>query len=204
MAQAIPTKGNLMAQKRSLTLAYMGFDLMDRKRNILIREIMGLIDYATELQGQIDAVFSEAYRSLQSANITLGICFEVAKGIPLDDSVSIRTRSIMGVEIPLIPDGGEDIPKMTYGFHTTNSMLDDAYIKFHRVRQLTRKLAETETTIYRLAFAIKKTQKRANALQNIIIPNTQATVKFITDALEEKDREEFGRLKVIKEFTAKK
>ena len=59
-------------------------------------------------------------------------------------------------------------------------------------------LAEVEGSVYRLAVAIKKTQKRANALNNIMIPKFTATIKFITEALEEKEREEFSRLKVIK------
>ena len=60
-----------------------------------------------------------------------------------------------------------------------------------------------ETSIYRLAQAIKKAQKRANALENIVIPGLDETIRFITDALEEKEREEFARLKVIKRVTTK-
>ena len=74
MANLLPTKGNLIAAKRSRTMARTGYELMDRKRNILIRELMGMIDTAKELQGQIDAVFTEAYTALQAANIRLGIC----------------------------------------------------------------------------------------------------------------------------------
>ena len=72
------------------------------------------------------------------------------------------------------------------------------------MKDLTRQLAEVETSIYRLATAIKKTQKRANALQNIVIPSFDSTIRFITEALEEKEREEFVRLKVIKQFQNKK
>ena len=81
---------------------------------------------------------------------------------------------------------------------STNSMLDRAYERFNEVKRLTAELAEVENSVYRLADAIKKTQKRANALKNIMIPRFEETVKFITDALEEKEREEFSRLKVIK------
>ena len=86
----------------------------------------------------------------------------------------------------------------------TSSALDDCYLKFYRVKELTRRLAEVETSIYRLAQAIKKTQKRANALQNIVIPGFDETIRFITDALEEKEREEFVRLKVIKRASTKR
>ena len=78
-----------------------------------------------------------------------------------------------------------------------------ARIAFERVKELTANLATVETSAYRLAESIKKTQKRANALKNITIPSYQALVKDISNALEEKDREEFTRLKVIKRSTTK-
>lgn len=193
----VPTKGNLLARKRSLSLADMGYDLMDKKRNVLIREMMRLIDRAAEIQSQIDRTFSEAYHSLQVANISLGIIDRIAQGVPPDNTVEIHRHSIMGVEIPSIPPDNTP-PKIAYGLQETNSSLDDAFIKFHEVKKFTRELAGIETTIYRLANTIKRTQKRANALQNIIIPQFTGDIKFISDALEEKEREEFGRLKVIK------
>ena len=70
MPQTAPTKSNLNAAKRSRTLASTGYELMDRKRNILIRELMALIDDARELQDRIDATFSEAYASMRMAEIS--------------------------------------------------------------------------------------------------------------------------------------
>lgn len=197
MAAILPTKGNLMSAKRSRALASTGYELLDRKRNILIREMMGLMDTAKAVQDQIDVVFTEAYAALQKANISLGICDRIAESVAVDESLTIQYRSVMGVELPHIPDRSPP-PRPEYGFASTSSALDDAYIKFHRVKELTRQLAEVETSIYRLAESIRKTQKRANALQNIVIPNFDRTVRFISDALEEKEREEFVRLKVIK------
>ncbi len=204
MPAVIPTKGNLIAIKRSMALAKMGYDLMDRKRNILIREMMRLIDAAAEVQSEIDETFSEAYRALMRANITLGqvICTKMAQDVPIDNSVKMRVSSVMGVELPMLKCD-ERPPEIFYGFYETNSMFDTAFIKFEKVKRLTLKLAEIENSVYRLAHAIKKTQKRANALKNIIIPNFTHDIKYISDALEEKDREEFVRLKVIKTFTSK-
>ena len=85
-----------------------------------------------------------------------------------------------------------------YGMEYANSKLDYAYLCFHRVKVMTVTLVEVENSVYRLANAIRKTQRRANALKNIIIPNFEHTVTFISEALEEKEREEFSRLKVIK------
>ena len=191
-----------MSAKRSRTLAATGYELMDRKRNILIREMMALMDTAKEVQSQIDTVFAEAYAALQKANLRLGICDRIAEAVSVDDTLEIQYRSVMGVEIPHIP-GDVPPPRPEYGFVHTGSALDACYIKFHEVKKLVRQLAEVETSIYRLAEAIKKTQKRANALQNIVIPNFDTTIRFITEALEEKEREEFVRLKVIKRQTGR-
>ena len=200
MAAVLPTKGNLMAAKRSRALALTGYELMDRKRNILIREMMSLMDTAKAVQSQIDTVFAEAYQSLQRANIKLGICDRIAEAVDVDDTLNIQYRSVMGVELPHIPDNAPP-PRLEYGFASTSSALDECYIKFRQVKDLIRQLAEVETSSYRLAEAIKKSQKRANALKNIVIPGFDETIRFITDALEEKEREEFVRLKVIKRQT---
>ena len=105
----------------------------------------------------------------------------------------------MGFEIPILTmDESETYNYLHYGTRTTNSAVDKTFILFTKVKNLTVELAEIENSVYRLAVSIKKTQKRANALKNIMIPRFEETVKFISDALDEKDREEFSRLKVIK------
>ncbi|MFA5657856.1 MAG: V-type ATP synthase subunit D [Oscillospiraceae bacterium] len=205
--QIFPTKGNLLNTKKSLTLAVLGYDLLDRKRNILIREMMNLIDSAKSIRGSIENTYKEAYSALQMANITLGVISNIAESVPVEENIEISYRSIMGVELPQIKMM-EKPAEMCYGFSKTNSALDKAYICFHKVKKMTVVLAEVENSIYRLANAIKKTQSRANALKNIIIPRFEDAVKFITNSLEEKEREEFSRLKVIKasklKFKAKK
>lgn len=193
----IPTKGNLINLKKSLDLSRMGYNLLDRKRNILIREMMELLDSAEGIRGKIEDSYQAAYLALQNANITLGLCDDLAKAVPIEDGIAVTYRSVMGVEIPKVVLH-ESEPTIYYGFEGTNSQLDQAYIHFHEVKVLTAKLAEIENSVYRLANAIKKTQKRANALKNIIIPQFEEDTKFITEALEEKDREEFSRLKIIK------
>lgn len=197
--QAVPTKGNLMNAKKSLALAKNGYELLDRKRNILIREMMTLIDHANAIQQQIDGAYEEAYFALQTANISNGFCDDISKAIPIEDGLHLDSRSVMGVEIPILTiDESENCNYLHYGTRTTNSAVDKTFILFTKVKTLTVELAEIENSVYRLADSIKKTQKRANALKNIMIPRFEETVKFITDSLEEKDREEFSRLKVIK------
>ena len=121
-----------------------------------------------------------------------------AESVPVDDGFTLRSRSVMGVELPYVSVKSEEPKGPPYGLSLTSGELDDAYFKFREVRDLIRDLAETENSIYRLAYAIKKAQKRANALKNIVIPGLDAEIFRITDALEEKEREEFVRLKVVK------
>ena len=199
-----PTKGNLILAKNSLALASQGYELMDKKRNILLRELMALIDQAREIQSEIDTTYTEAYKALQLANIQLGIHFveEMAASVPVENSIRMKTRSIMGTEIPLVQHEPEPM-KLSYDYYSTRESLDEARLHFERVKDLTIKLSMIENSAYRLAASIRKTQKRANALKNITIPTYQALVADITNALEEKDREEFTRLKVIKSSQAR-
>ena len=194
-----PTKGNLILAKNSLALAKQGFELMDKKRNILIRELMELIDEASNIQNEIDVTFSNAYTALQKVNIEMGIrnVEELSKTVPLETSITVKYRSIMGTEIPLVEyDKNHDIP--FYSFYNTKLSLDRATKEFNKVKELTLRLSSIENSAYRLANNIKKTQKRANALQNITIPLYTDLTHSIQNALEEKEREVFTRLKVIK------
>ena len=198
--RTFPTKGNLILAKNSLALANQGYELMDKKRNILIRELMELIDQAKDIQEQIDSTFTHAYKCLQHANIEHGISLvsQLAYTVPIEDSIKIKSRSIMGTEIPLV-DYTPDENQPTYSFSTPDESIARAREAFRKVKELTIKLSMIENAAYRLATNIKKTQKRANALKNITIPTYTTLVSSISNALEEKEREEFTRLKVIKQ-----
>ena len=202
---AFPTKGNLILAKNSLALARQGYELMDKKRNILIRELMNLIEEAKNIQTQIDSTFTEAYQALQQANIEAGIHYvqQIAQAVPVENGVRIKTRSIMGTEIPLV-EHEEEKKVPYYGFYNSSESVDAAREGFLKVKELTLKLSMVENSAYRLAMNIRKTQKRANALKNITIPAYTVLVKDITNALDEKDREEFTRLKVVKLIVGEK
>jgi len=195
--QIFPTKGNLINTKKSLRLARLGYELLDRKRNVLIRELMTMVGTVKKIRGSIEKTYIDAYAALQEANITMGVIENIAHSMPVEDSVQVTYRSVMGCELPQVTIK-ERVLTPDYGFAETNSQLDYAVICFGKVKQMTAVLAEVENGVYRLATAIKKTQTRANALKNIVIPKYEETVKYISGSLEEKEREEFSRLKVIK------
>lgn len=128
---------------------------------------------------------------------------EISHAVPIESSIRIKTRSIMGTEIPKV-EYTPDEAGPSYGFYSTRESVDRAREGFLKVKELTIKLSMVENAAYRLAMNIRKTQKRANALKNITIPTYTALVKDISNALEEKEREEFTRLKVIKRNMNKK
>ena len=91
--QVFPTKGNLMRARKTLALCRLGYDLMDRKRNILIREMMQLMDKAKSLRNSIEDTYKEAYAALQDANITLGVIDKIARSVPIEDGITVTYRS---------------------------------------------------------------------------------------------------------------
>ena len=199
----VPTKGNLMKAKNSYALALQGYELMDRKRNILMRELTQLIEEAKNIQKEIDSTFGGAYKKLQRANLEMGISNirSYSLAVPEEEGVDIHTRSIMGAEIPLVrlnETGRHDKP--AYAFYRTKQSLDDAVTAFEKVKRLIVRLSTVEISAYQLAANIQKTQKRANALKNITLPQYESLIKDISNALEEKEREEFTRLKVLKSW----
>ena len=173
--------------------------MLDKKRNILIREMMSLIDEAKEVEVTMEETFSVAYRALESANIMMGCdtVYKIAKSKQIENGVRINLRSVMGVELPILRLENENL-KASYSFYETTSAFDVAFVKFSKAKELTVRLAQIENSVYRLAINIKKTQKRANALKNITIPYYEELVNNISNVLEEKEREEHTRLKKIK------
>lgn len=189
-----------MRIEKTLALSNQGYEMLDRKRVILINEIMSLVKEAEEIQYQIDQTYRDAYAALEQANVEAGIRYveEIAATVPIEDSLKLKVRSVMGTEIPLV-EYDETPSRPTYSFYSTNSSLDEARVAFEKVKKLTINLSMIENTAFRLANNIRKTQKRANALKNISIPRLQTRRVEVVNALEEKEREEFTRLKVVKE-----
>ncbi len=198
MANAVnPTKANLLAIKKSLKFSQNGYDLLDKKRNILVRETAEFAKNATTLRGEMEEAFRKAYEALRLANLTLQNTDDFAKAVPIDKSITFRRKSVMGVEVPLISLEGTQ-GENYYGFAASNSYLDEAFFQFQRAKQLAVQLAQVENSLHRLQTAAHKTGKRANALKNIVIPNYLEQIAHINEVLEERDLEEHSRMKVIK------
>jgi len=195
----LPTHANLMKARNTLKLSTKGHELLDRKKNILIKEMFKYVEEAERIKQKADDLFRMGYLELQEANISMGIenVTKIADKSIEDNGISILHRTVMGVEIPSIKHQKPDI-EANYSFHNTTIALDKAIIQFIEIKELILELAQIENTIYRLANAIEKVQKRSNALKNIVIPRMNALIYSIESSIEEREREEFARLKVIK------
>lgn len=199
-----PTKANLIYLKNQLKLAEEGHDLLERKRNVIMRELVGMIKDAQKLQEEINRVFEKAYESLRYACLDLGmeVIEEIGLSVPEYENLSVRMRSVMGVEVPEIVE--VELPEqIPYGIHRTNSALDRAYVSFREVLSLIIKVALLENAVYRLAYEAKKVRKRVSALENVVIPDIKENLKRIQETLEEWSKEDFVRLKLIKERLTK-
>jgi len=195
----VATKANLIKTKNKLAISVRGYDLLDKKRNVLIRELMRRLKEVKVLENEIAELFSEAYRAIEYVSITMGTqaAQDQAHALPRESDFDIRLRSVMGVELPEIIFE-EEAMTTSYGLIRSNPSLDAAVEAFTKVKYLTYQLAEVENTIIKLSAEISKTQKRANSLDKIQIPKFRHHVKTITNELEEKEREDFFRLKRVK------
>ena len=195
------TKSNLLRLSDELTFAVEGRDLLDEKREILIMEIMGTLEDAHRKRLAMENELAEAHKAFAAAKVLLGTenVRRAAFGIPSEASVDIHDRSVMGVVVPIVKVKWNKSEKPRYGFVGTTYALDKATKMFSTCLELLVELAEIETTLWRLATELKKTQRRFNALDNILIPQYDETVKYIQYTIEEKEREILFQLKRVKE-----
>ncbi len=195
-----PTRINLIQTKKTLNLAESGRDILERKRDILLRELRNSIYDAERAREELSAALAKAYRNLKEAQMAKGpdTIANVAVGSSYEANFLVDYRSIMGVTVPTVKFQSEENAKPDYGFGNTSAELDSAFKQFYQVLGLIAELARAEGTVYQIANDVRKTQRRVNALNHVLIPMYRNTVKRIDSVLEEKDREEFVRTKQTK------
>lgn len=195
----LPTKSNLIKIKKSIALSKQGHELLEKKRFILMHEKEKREEDLLKIEKEMKEKEEEAFMLFKKANVEIGIndMRNIASNIVKDNSIDVKNISVMGVEIPSI-NYDRNRPLIRYGLYETSEMVDKAVIAFYEFRLIFIKYVELKTSIERLNEAIIKVQKRASALKNIIIPKDEETEKYISDVIDEREREEFSRLKIIK------
>ena len=199
--QTAATRSDMARIQAALKLARRGHDLLEQKRRILMAELAGRIEEVREVQSGMRDIFAGAYSGLRMANIAMGIenVERVAGIVPEEDRFVIRLRSIMGMDIPEVdPLASVCSPVYSLGGISsgTSSVLDNAYVQARSLVPLIARLAEVETSVYRLAVQIRRTVRRVNALEKVFIPRCEAQVRSIAAALEENEREDMTRIKL--------
>ena len=194
-----PTKSNLFKLQQELKFASEGYNLLDRKREVLIMEMMQVIHTIKNLQRRLAEKLDGAYAAFRDAYIDMGSEeIERANYASLDPlELRLTERSVMGVPIPEI-HAGRMPQRMHVGLLGTSASFDSAVDLFNDVIPLLLEYTQANLTFTRLATEIQKTQRRVNALENIFIPEAEDTIKYIRDVLEESEREDFFRRKQVK------
>ncbi|MCE7699363.1 MAG: V-type ATP synthase subunit D [Methanobacterium paludis] len=198
-----PTRMELLKLKDREKLAVKGHSLLKEKRNALIMEFFNILERVKGSRENVEEKLKEAYKDLATAQIVMGDLAVRKASMAVKESVEvdIDSRSVMGVVVPVIESKTTKTRTMVdrgYGFIDTSVKLDEAAKKFEKSIELIIELGEIEKTIILLASEIESTKRRVNALEHIIVPRIENTVKYIDMRLEEMERENFVRLKMIK------
>jgi len=194
-----PTKSQLLDLKRGLEFSRSGYELLDQKRTILTIELTGRLDAVRNLEAELDQLLAEAFETLREAALEAGSeALERQSFASLGEhNVEVRSRPLMGLPLPQLETEYADMPPQ-FGAMGSSARVDEVRRIFAEVLKLVGRMAELQNLVVRLARELRKTQRRTNALSRIFIPNYEETIKYITETLEERERESVAVMKMIK------
>lgn len=197
---ALPTKIELIRVKRSLKVAKMVHKILDDKREVLLKRIDEMIEEASKARKDIWTPLETIYSAVLDAYLSLGTgtLESIAMLTPSSMEVGVNVRRIVDVKVPTLQVSTKNLESLSYGFADTNVAVDKAAKLIKNVLPGICKAAEFENAIFSLAKELEKTQRLINALEYVIMPQYENSIKFITGTLEEREREEFVRLKKVK------
>ena len=189
-----PTKGFLMDMKRRIGFIERGTEFLKLKRDQLAKELTTSLDVLKGRRRVLMDNLQEAYAAVTAAYLSLGPqeVQSQAKSIKSVLELEVLPRAVMGVRYPFVKIGEK--PQVTAELDITLSVASD---KVYEILDDIIRLAEFETRVERIADELGKTNRKVNALENIIIPEYNQIIKFIEDKLDEESLEELVRMKLI-------
>lgn len=194
-----PTKSNLLQMKEQLAISTNGYELLEEKREILVRELMRMVEKVKLLEEEIDKVIAKAYPAFKRMLMSDGSdqIERIAHSVHYEFDIKETQLSIGGMDFSSID---VELPKkeLFYSFIGTYANTDEVIINFFELLSLLTQMASIRTIVWRLADEVKRTQRRVNALDKMIIPQTEETKKYIESVLEERERENVFVLKALK------
>ena len=197
-----PTKSNLLAMKEQLAISRNGYDLLEQKREILVQELMKLVEKVRILEREMDEAVKTAYPAFKRMLMADGSdqVKRIARNVHYDFELQEKQVNVGGMSFSSF-DVVLPKPKLFYSMMGTYSNTDDVIARFFKLLTLITELASIRTIVWRLAEEVKKTQRRVNALDKLVIPQTEETKIYIENSLEEKERENIFVLKALKKRT---
>lgn len=194
-----PTKSHLLEMKAKLAVSENGYELLEQKREILVMELMHLVQNVSLLQNEIDALAKDAYASFRGMLSSMGSdsVKRIAHSVQYNFKMNESEKVIAGISFKTLD---VEMPKqeLFYSEIGTSSNSDRAIIKLFELLSRLTEMASIRTIAWRLASEVKKTQRRVNALDKVVIPQTKETKQYIESVLEERDRENVFVLKSLK------
>lgn len=194
-----PTKSNLLSMKDQLSISQNGYDLLNQKREILVMELMHMVEKVKLLEQNLDALVEKSYPALKKMLMQIGGdgASQIASGVKYDYKIKEMTTTIGGMTFPTI-DVKLPEKQLFYSALGTSASCDQVISYFFELLKALTDMASIRTIVWRLAAEVKKTQRRVNALDKMVIPQTQETVRYIESVLEERERENVFVLKALK------
>lgn len=199
------TKANLIKAQDQLALMNQGYDILDKKRKALLQQYNLKIDERNKVNEEVNQTIKSVHKDIKKAIISVGEegLREVAGSIPEDDSINLEEISFMQTTMYKIGFTEKKLD-LSYSFYSTNIHFDQALIALNDLKKKVYRLAELDTTINNLNKEMKKTSKKVNSLDKVQIPKYKDLIKEISSQIEEKEREEFSKTKMVKDNKIKK
>lgn len=194
-----PTKSNLLMVKEQLAISKDGYELLEQKREILVMELMRMVEKVKLLEREIDKIIESAYPALRNMLMAVGgdRVERISRAVSYDFQITEKpvitagmTFSSIDVELPQ--------RQLFYSFMDSFADSDKVMVDFFKLLRLLTEMASIRTIVWRLATEVKKTQRRVNALDKMVIPQTAETKVYIESVLEERERENVFVLKSLK------
>lgn len=201
------TRMDLMKTRNKIRLATKGHRLLKEKRDALITEFFKVVDKAKGIRGELSDDLIQGRNNLIKTKALMGTSEvkSIAQSTPAMSEIEFGFRNIMGVKIPVVQNvealGSQE---MNYTLMFATPKLEEATNNFAVASQKLIRLIESEETVRRVGNEIKKVKRRTNALEYLLIPNLEYTKRYIEMRLQEIERENFFRLKVVKKKKMKK
>lgn len=202
-----PTRMELLALKERRELASRGYELLREKQDALVREFFAILSEAKKHREEMETTLTEAFSSLMEAKLVEGGAKleELSLGAKSPLDFEVETRNTMGVSVPIfrITEQNEEL-HLHYSLAGTSAAVDKAAQKVRSALDKIVRLAEIEATVKRLAAEIEKTKRRVNALNYVVLPRINNTIRYIELMLEEQEREDLFRMKRVKAMLERK